>query len=427
MMSNQRALLPLLLLLAVFATSACDLDLQDPNRPTEDEVFRSPEGIQQVAIGMQATYADYIRNPIWVVGLVSDEIGAGQNTFQDYVNLDTGEEVRPGYYNTAPFDPWYGEYKVVKLANDVLQATPTSAGMGAATQSGLLAVARLYKAMALGHLVQLYERIPLDVGPDKNPPFVDRATALAEILQLLQDARQQIQTTPPSDVFNKQVLAPGLDLANTIDAMTARYALIAGQYDVALAAAQRVNPNVLSVLQYSATDPNALWNLWYNSGNAYQMRPEQGLRLQAEPGDGRVAYWVVADTIKGAVQRLDELNQYRDRADAIPVYLPDEMRLIQAEVYARTGRLAEARTQINAVRTQCTSVVDEPLACLPALTEAELATEQQILDEILRQRRYELFLQGLRYEDLRRFGKPIKFPWMPVPLSECTRNPNAGC
>jgi hypothetical protein len=148
--------------------------------------------------------------------------------------------------------------------------------------------------------------------------------------------------------------------------MTARYALIAGDYQLALQAAQRVNLNVLSVLQYSATDPNTLWDLWYNSGNAYQMRPEQGLRLQAEAGDQRVAYWVRPDTIQGAIQRLDELNRYRDRADAIPIYLPDEMRLIQAEAYARTNQLPQARTLLNQVRTQCTSAVAEPVACLPA-------------------------------------------------------------
>jgi hypothetical protein len=61
------------------------------------------------------------------------------------------------------------------------------------------------------------------------------------------------------------------------------------------------------------------------------------------------------------------------------------------------------------------------------LTDAQLSTQQAILTEILRQRRYELFLQGLRYEDLRRFGQPLTFRWIPVPQSECTRNPNAGC
>jgi hypothetical protein len=358
---------------------------------------------------------------------MTDEIGAGRNSFQDFVELDAKRELRPGYFNTASFDPWTGLYETIKLTNDVLRVAPDAPGLGAATRSGMVAVAQLYKAMSLGYLIQLYERIALDVGPDRSPALVDRQTALAEILGLLQAARQQIQATPPSDVFNQQILAPGLNLPNTIDAMTARYALIAGDYQLALQAAQRVNLNVLSVLQYSATDPNTLWDLWYNSGNAYQMRPEQGLRLQAEAGDQRVAYWVRPDTIQGAIQRLDELNRYRDRADAIPIYLPDEMRLIQAEAYARTNQLPQARTLLNQVRTQCTSAVAEPVACLPALTDAQLSTQQAILTEILRQRRYELFLQGLRYEDLRRFGQPLTFRWIPVPQSECTRNPNAGC
>ena len=426
MMLHKRALVGLVLL-GSLAAGACDLDLQDPNRPTEDEVFNNPDGLQQLAIGMQAAFADMYRNPVWAVGLITDEIGAGRSTFQDFVEVDAKRELRPGYYNTASFDPWTGMYETIKLANDVLQVTPNAPVLTEGTKSGMIALAKLYKAMALGYLIQLYERVAIDVGPDKNAPLVDRATAIAEVLKLLQEARQQIQTTPPSEVFNQQILTPGFNLPNTIDAMIARYALIANDYQQALQAAQRVNLNVLSTLQFSASDPNSLWNLWYNSGNAYQMRPEQGFRLGAEASDRRVAYWVRPDTVTGAIQKLDDLNRYRERTDAIPIYLPDEMRLIQAEAYARMNQLAQARDLINQVRTQCTSAVAEPTACLPPLSAAQLPTQQAILAEILKQRLYELYLQGLRYEDLRRFGQPLTWRWIPVPLTECTRNTNAGC
>ncbi|HEX7239350.1 MAG TPA: RagB/SusD family nutrient uptake outer membrane protein [Longimicrobiaceae bacterium] len=426
-MNRTMRALPALLLLGSLAAGGCHLDLQDPNRPTEEEVFGTTDGIQAVAIGLQAAYAEELRDPVWVVGLLTDEMGAGLNAFQSYIELDAGRDITPGYYNTAPFDPWTGHYEVVKLANDLLRVVPDAPGLGAGTRSGLLALARLYRAMALGNLIQLYEQIPTEVGPDQSPSFRNRAEVLAEVLRLLEEARAQLQTTAPSAAFNQQVLAPGLDLANTIHAMTARYALIAGDYNLALQAAGRVNPGVLSTFQFSATDPNPLWDLWYNSGNAYQMRPEQTFRTQAEAGDRRVAYWVRPDTIRGGNARLDDLNQYRNRPDAIPVYLPDEIRLIQAEAYARTGQLAQARTLVNAVRTQCTSTLAEPLACLPALTEAQLPTQAAVLAEILKQRRYELFLTGLAYEDRRRFGQTLKYRWLPVPQAECDRNPNAPC
>ena len=85
---------------------------------------------------------------------------------------------------------------------------------------------------------------------------------------------------------------------------------------------------------------------------------------------------------------------------------------------------------VNEVRTQTTSTVEEPVAGLPALDQAtQLATEAQLLAEIAKQRRYELFMQGLRWEDTRRLGTEITttptFTWLPTPTQECRTNPNA--
>lgn len=419
--------MPLLAVLSAAVLGGCTLDYENPNEPTETDVYTSAEGIMAVAVGLQAEYGDEINDPIYVTGLVTEEIGAADGTFASYQDVDAG---RPIDNNTdIAGAPWRGQYRVVRLANDLIEVTP-DANLAAGTRSGIIALAKLFKAMAFGNLIQMYEQIPLAVGPQvQDPPFADRATVLAEIIRLLQEARTQIQQTPPSAEFNTTVAAPGFNLQNTIDAMIARYALIAGNYDLAIEAAQRVNLGVMSELQYSATDRNPLFVLWYGSGNAYRMRPEQEFRLQAETGDQRVDYWVEEDSIDGGEgQVLDDFVKYTSATDPIPLYLPDEMRLIQAEAYARTNRLAEARTLVNAVRTQCTpSVAGDPVACLPALPEEALDTQAEILAEILRQRRYELYLQNLRWEDLRRFGAPLKYTWNEYPLSECDLNPNAPC
>jgi hypothetical protein len=48
-----------------------------------------------------------------------------------------------------------------------------------------------------------------------------------------------------------------------------------------------------------------------------------------------------------------------------------------------------------------------------------------MLDAILMERKYELYLQAVRWSDLRRFGQPTKYTVMPVPETECDRNTNA--
>ncbi|WP_420129892.1 RagB/SusD family nutrient uptake outer membrane protein [Longimicrobium sp.] len=405
--------------------SACELDFTDPNQPPEEEVIVTPATLARVAVGLQAQYSDQLADPVYVTGLVTNEIGATPTAFESYRRADAGSPITGD--DGPSLDPWSGQYDVIRTANVLIENVP-QVGFGPGTTSGLLALAKLYKAMAFGNLYQHYESFPLVVqSTTSDAPFATRAEAMTEILRLLEEARQHLATTPPSPEFNTTVLAPGFNLAATIDAMLARYNLIGGNLDAAMAAAQRVPLTSLSEFRFATGDVNPLWNLWYNSGNAYQMRAKQSFRLQAEAGDQRVAYWVSPDTIPGATQRMDQIARYNTNTRTYVVYFPDEMRLIMAEVHARQNRLSEALALVNAVRTPCTSTLAEPVACLPALTLAQVPTQQAMLDEILRQRRYELYLQGLRWSDLRRFGQPVKYEFMPVPTIECDRNQSAPC
>ena len=411
---------------AAVALSACDLDLTDPNNPNEAEAITTIAGLKQVGVGLQATFSNGIVNPVYVDGLVTDDLGAIAQAFESYRNADAGSAIE---YTTGPStETWANMYNTVQVADVLIDNVPNVA-MQPGTASGLLALAKLYKAMAFGNLLNVYQRIPLEVGLDNlAPSFATRVEAQDAVLALLNEARQHVITTAPTTEFNNDVLAPGFNLANTIDAMLARYALVSGDLPGALTAAQRVNLAVLSELRFSATDPNPLWNMWFNSGNAYRMRAEDRFRTGAQAGDGRVGYWVAASTAytaSNSTSPLDSLTKYSVRDASFPIYLPDEMRLIQAEVYSRQGDSAQALTLLNQVRTPCTSTLNEPVACLPALTAANVPTQQAMLDAILRERQYELYLQGVRWADLRRFGKPVKYDFMMVSSVECANNPNA--
>jgi starch-binding outer membrane protein, SusD/RagB family len=405
------------------AAAACDLDLQDPNIPTEDEVITSPLTMAQVAVGLQAEYSNQLAAPVYVTGLVTNELGAGPATFESVYTLDAGVNPATNEFGGSSA-PWAGQYRVVRVANVVID-NAQNVGFGPGTTSGLLALGKLYKAMALGNLIQIYERIPLEVGPNvRSPAFADRQAVIDEVLRLLREAAQHLQQQAPSDEFRTQILAPGFNLPNTIQAMLARYSLIAGDLTSARTAAQAVDMNVFSELRFAAADPNPLWNLLVNGGNSTEMRPKASFRLQAEDGDQRVDFWTNPADRQGFVSVIDDFDRYSESTHAYPAYLPDEMRLIRAEVAAREGSLTEALALVNEVRTQCSSPHPEPVACLPALTLADVPTQQAMYDEILRQRRYELFLQHVRWSDLRRFDRPVKYTWMPVPGTECDRNTN---
>lgn len=415
------------LMLALAAgLSACDMDLTDPNNPDETLATTTVAGLKQLAVGLQAIYSNELVEPVYVSALVTDQIGAIEAAFESFRNADAGLPVNNSEGPST--EPWVGQYNVVAQADLLLEHVP-NVEMAAGTESGLLALAKLFKAMAFGNLLQVYERIPIDVGPDNlQPEFASRAEGLAEVLRLLNEARAHITTTPVSNEFTNEVLAPGFSLLNTIDAMIARYSLIAGDLAGAATAAGRVQLNVLSEFRFVATDPNPLWNLWYNSGNAWRMRPQDQVRTDAQAGDQRVGYFVVASTAETASNPnspLDNFVKYSVNTHSYPAYYPDEMRLIIAEVRARNNDLQGALDMLNEVRTQCTSTLDEPVACLPELTLAQAPTQEAVLDAILRERYYELFLQGLYWSDLRRFGEPLKYEFMMVHRGECQNNPNA--
>jgi starch-binding outer membrane protein, SusD/RagB family len=109
-----------------------------------------------------------------------------------------------------------------------------------------------------------------------------------------------------------------------------------------------------------------------------------------------------------------------------PVYLPSEMTLIKAEVLARQPDLAAALTELNKVVTKTPAT--DPFgvgANLPALTGPY--TQDQLLEQIYKHRSIELFMSGLRLEDMRRLGRAVaerKRSFFPYPFTESDNNVN---
>ncbi|MFN2564868.1 MAG: RagB/SusD family nutrient uptake outer membrane protein [Gemmatimonadaceae bacterium] len=427
-----RAVAAATLAAVALSATACKLDLDNPNAPTREEIVTNADGIIAVAPGMQGQFAQTIDDYVVTNSLVTDEWGTRSLALISYVSLLTGENFDPGY--DIVLTPFSRSYQVILSANTILEGTQ-NVSLGVATTAGMNALARLFKAMALGMLAQQYQRVPVEITAAGGVPR-ERAEVLDTVLVLLERARADIANVSDASLaeFRSLALAPGIDLRNTIDAMLARYYLIDGQYAQAIAAADRVNLGVLSELRYPSPTRNPIENL------AFQLRYVGGLQSfvnQAEAGDRRPAYWLqtTATTLPANPPDtvLRPLRKFSTPNEAFPLYLPDEMKLIKAEALTRQGptNYAAAATLINEVRTQTTSAVDEPVAGLPAIPLTSLATEAQLLDQIAYERRYELYMQGLRWEDTRRLGTQRTttptFTFLPLPVVECQANPEQPC
>jgi len=159
---------------------------------------------------------------------------------------------------------------------------------------------------------------------------------------------------------------------------------------------------------------------------AKNFAPRENFGLPAslvEAGDGRLSFYLSTPNIVVGGETLKTIKGFFDAGDKpIPVYLPDEIRLIKAEAIIRSGgTLTSALTEINAVRTQTSGDPFGVHAALPAYSGT--VSMADLLIEVYKQRSAELFLSGQRFEDSRRFGRTAPPLVNPVPLNfERTRN-----
>jgi len=422
MKSRLMRMLPLVLL----PLAACDLDVENPNALTEEEVLADQAGVIALAVGMQDLYAGEFDELIQAPALVTDELGTTTGSLLSYRALFTGPaaDILDDYGVVE--EPFENTYLVLRTASTILDRVD-DVGFDAATEASISALARLYMGMALGSAVLHYGEAVLDLDAE-NPPLEPRAVVMDSVLALLEAARLDFPGAGASTIYMNRVVPSSFHTEDVINAMLARYNLFDGNYAEAITAADRVDLNRMSFFTYPSPDINPIFNL------GIYVQPLASYVTDAEAGDGRLAYWVdvsATPTTGNPDSLLLPFGRYNDPDASIPVYLPDEMKLIKAEAYTRLMDYPEAADLINEVRTQTTSALDEPVAALPALPATALDSEAELLAQIAYERHYELYLQGLRWEDVRRLGSVITvvpiIDYLPIPRQECVTNESIDC
>jgi hypothetical protein len=402
--------------------AGCNLDKTNPNAPSQGTILTSRDGIVALAVGLQGRYATGMAYFIYPSGLISDELGTPIAALQSYKDAEVG--ALADTYGVVE-DPWTTHYQTIKSADDLIANAP-GVELGPETLSGILSISYLLKAASLGELIQQYQKIIINPRASTQT-FVDRATALPAILALLDIALTESDRFATRAEFNGSIKAAGLNVKNTILAMQARYQRLANNWPAALAAANAVDTSVVSFMNFSDQAINPVFDL---SSRSSYIRPRDTVRVIAEPGDARIAFNITGPTVAGTVRPIRSFAQYPATTSPIAFYWPGEIMLIKAEAWANTNQLALAAQMVNYVRTRCGGAANQPKACLPALPASALETKDQIIAEIYKQRKFELFGTGLRWEDVRRLGlvsatSPFaKRCWLLYPNSERNTEPN---
>ncbi len=435
-MKNLIHIICLSVLLIMF--SGCTLDYVNPNAAGENEL-NTKEALIALGIGIQQVYSVQALNfAVFVPSMTTREVSL-------ILTNAANQEVERGGSgllgtNLRMIELFSSLSRAKGMAETLIAIAPAIEAP-AGTISGLLAWGKFFRALSLATLAQSWEQVPLINSTNNDAQFVSRDAALQEAIRLLEDAQNDISSTELSDEF-MSTLGQTINLENSIKAYLSRYNLISGNYQEAINAADEVDMTSQSEFIYDDLNQNPVYAGMLRQGEIlfYAPRDNFGLPtdLLPEAGDERVPFYITDDAATSLtaqpVRNGTNAPFFATATSSIPVYLPGEVLLNKAEAYVRLGQTANAVTEIDAVRTKSSS--DDAFgigANLPAYSGG--TTETELLNEIYRNRRIELFLTGISLEDSRRFGRSGPTAdgdfstersrnFYPYPSTERVNNPN---
>jgi hypothetical protein len=413
-----------LLLVAVLSVISCKKNFINPSAVPADKAFSSAQALTGVVIGLQRLYtvgrASSLYNRVTLNGLLTNElIVLNQGNTSEY-QLQLGGGSVDGT-NSILGGLWTTSNKIIFDADNVIT---NAANLGDKKYaSGLIAYATIFKALALGDLSMFWEKIPANNG--LNVAFVDRLQGFAKAITVIDNALAAINANAISSAFITNAPS-GIDILNTLHALKARYALFLGNYSLALTEANLVNLAAKSTFNFTTVNLNPIFETSTSTNNVYAVIDNITLGLpvglQPDAGDKRVPFY----TTSAYASKI--LGFGATSTTPFPVYLPGEITLIKAEAYARMSppNLIDALIELNKV------VMKKP-ASDPFGVGADLPpligpfTQSQILDQIYKHRSIELFMSGLKLEDMRRFVRPTterRRNFLPYPFLERDNNTN---
>jgi hypothetical protein len=409
----------------IILPTGCTKDYTDPNRATDEQVFSSVKGLTGVATGLQRVYTlgrgSNLYNLVSINGLTTGEMFVVNPGNTGEVQIATGGTAVDGN-NSMLTTFWTNLNKVVYDADNVITNAKTLADKNYA--SGLIAYSSIFKALSIGALSQFWEQVPAGIGVSVT--FISRVDGFKKAISVIDEALAAISANPVSASFISNVPA-GIDITNTLNALKARYSLFAGLYSQAQASANAVDLTKKSTFNFDALSLNPIFETATSTNNVVQVKDSTlGLAAPLQPAlnDGRIPFYTSINTTILPRYRIKGFGDAA--ATAFPVYLPGEITLIKAECYARasTPDLVNGLAELNKVVTK----TNDPFgvnANQPAIL--SVANAAELLDQIYRHRCIELYMSGLKLEDMRRFGRPTserKRNLMPYPLRERDNNPN---
>ncbi len=423
----------LLIALLIAGITACDFFdpevVEDPNNSSLSGVLDNASKVQlqnlisglevrnRAAIGSNNILSSFGRE-------IYPTFASDPRFINQWIGQDpsANAETDPSFFGSG--GTYTTPYRAIKQANVLIQSAENTDVITDAERSGILGFAKTIQA--LQYLIplntQFDQGIRIDVADPTNlGPFLSYDDALQAIRDLLDEALTDLNNAGGSFVFTltsgfSEFSTPAT-MANLNRAIAARAAIYAEDWDAAATAAEAAAPFFEVAAGEAVMNRGAYYV--YN-GPPDQFNPFFYLRNTTSIQLPTVHPELIADTLAGD-ERVDNKFFLRDNAvvlqgltanyqdnrfatntDPFPFFRNEELVLIYAEALAQRNQgtdLVDAVDAINAVRNTW------------GLADFASANQQDIIDEILFQRRYSLWLEGgHRWVDMRRYDRLDELP-----------------
>ncbi|MGK7371577.1 MAG: RagB/SusD family nutrient uptake outer membrane protein [Candidatus Halalkalibacterium sp. M3_1C_030] len=435
-----------LLIVLVVLVSGCDIfkieDRPDPNNTELGTVINNParSEVNTLVTGTESGLRTDLRIYHINTGMIGREmyrfLAAEPRNTGDLLGKGNSELDAGSFYTTRP---WAAFYTNIRNANILIQSVNTIQGdaLSDAEKNGVFGFANTIKGyqylMALTMQNENGIRLQNETDIQQAGPLLSKEDAYAQIATLLDDAASDLQNAGSAFSFS---LSSGFDGFNTPAgflqfnrALRARVAAYRGNFDAVLSALDDsfIDENAdlgLGVYHVYSTATNDQLNPVFadpNAGSGDSWVAHPSWVTDAESGDQRVDNKVVLRDEEASLDGLSSnygLFVYQSQAAPFPIIRNAELILLRAEALAQrnnAGDLDASEDDINVIRNAAgLSNYSGPL------------TQNALIDEMLRQRRYELFFEGHRWIDMRRYDRLGQLPidragdnvWESFPIPE---------
>ncbi len=401
----------LILLILSISLFSCQKEFDDHNKVSEKDAYATPAAYKGIVLGMTREFATYsLYRIVHAPGFTAREFG-NMSTYETESQLIDGGPELTGV-NSSISSMWKNLLRNRGIAENILANIDDLEFSSDAEKVAYKSYSKLIQAITTGYMAQYWEKVTTQNDLDGQATFVDRTEGLQFAVNKLDEALSLITSDSEAENFINSLISYEFSIVDVIKAFKARYLIELGNYQDAYDTADSVDLNKRSVWSYDGGSiVNPIYQYTIKPGASLRLRPLDSLGLFVgnfglESNDQRIPFYLTdtsnVDTSCGFP--VDDPNGFWNYdAAPIPVYLPDEMRLIKAEAKARLNELDEAVTLIDEVRTQ--TPADDVFGVAAELTPwaGDASNQEEVLNEIYKNYAAELFLQGQRFPIHRRF------------------------